>query len=249
MTVRRLLVVSVIGLELAGAETGTQQECPYTTYKPLLAQTVAVGPLCVTGSAMVSREALAEAGRMLAAMLARRPDVSTRLRDAGALTAVFAADEGVYELSYFEDLAGTASCEAQGGLGGVPRRPVTACSERNVLQMPEDPFGRGSRPDGENVCVHELAHTIMNVGLSDSERDRIAARFSSAEAQVLWSGDFALQSADEFFAEMSQAYFCANPEVEAFLHTHGVNCADELRDYDIATFDLIDTIYSTPDLR
>ena len=247
--IRAWLVASVLGLGFAAAQTATQEECPYTTYKPLLAQTVAVGPLCVTGSAEVSREALVGAGRMLEAMLTRRPDVSARLREAGALTAVFAPNEGVCELSYFEDLAGTSSCEAQGGLGGVPGRPVTACSERNVLQSPDDPFGRGSRPDGENVCVHELAHTIMNVGLIDSDRERIAARFNATEAQMLWSGDFALQNADEFFAEMSQAYFCANPEIPSFLHTHGVNCADELQSYDVATFDLIRNIYSTPDLR
>jgi hypothetical protein len=149
----------------------------------------------------------------------------------------------VCDLPYFADLAGTPSCDAAGGLGGVPGRPATACSERNVLKEPDDPFGRGTREDGENVCVHELGHTIMNVGLSDDDRTRIRERFEAALTEGIWDGDFALTNADEFFAEMSQTYFCANPEVPTFLHTHGINCAGELRVYDRETFRLIDGIY------
>ena len=49
---------------------------------------------------------------------------------------------------------------------------------------------------------------------------------------------------------MAQAYFCANPEIPSFLHTHGVNCANELRDYDPVTYDLIDGIFGgSADLR
>jgi len=133
----------------------------------------------------------------------------------------------------------------------VPGRPATACSERNLLKQPDDPFGRGTRPDGENVCVHELAHTIMNVGLTETQRTKIRQRFATAQVQALWQGDFALTNADEFFAEMSQAYFCANPEVPSFLHTHGINCANELRAYDLNTFRLINGIYgqAAADLR
>ena len=49
---------------------------------------------------------------------------------------------------------------------------------------------------------------------------------------------------------MTQAYFCANPEVPSFLHTHGINCDGELRDYDRVTFDLIHSIFrGAADLR
>ena len=224
--------------------------CPYRTYKPLMRQVSTVGPLCVTGGTRVPKRALDEAGRMLDIMLARRNDVGAELMRAGALTAIFARTEGVCDLPYFSDLAGSASCNAEGGLGGVPGRPVTACSERNVLQQSDDPFGRGTRADGENVCVHELAHTIMNVGLSNRDRSRIRSRFDASDTKELWAGDYALENADEFFAEMSQVYFCANPEIPSSLHTHGVNCAAELRDYDPTTYQLIDSIFRrAADLR
>jgi hypothetical protein len=132
----------------------------------------------------------------------------------------------------------------------VPGRPVTACSEKNVLGYPEDEFGRGTRADGENVCVHELAHTIMNLGLTEPERTKIRSRYDRVKGTQRWEGDFAMENADEFFAEMTQAYFCANPEVPAFLHNQGVNCAAELRRYDPQTFNLLDEIYrGAADLR
>jgi len=224
--------------------------CAYTPYKPLMEQVSTVGPVCVTGSFRVPQQALDEAGQMLEIMLSNRGDVGNQLRSVGAITSVFARSENVCDLPYFADLVGSASCQAEGGLGGVPGRPATACSEKNLLKHSDDPFGRGSRAGGENVCIHELAHTIMNVGLSSGERSQIHSRFNAPDTKALWSGDFALENADEFFAEMAQAYFCANPEVPSFLHTHGINCADELRDYDRATYDMMHDIFrGAADLR
>ena len=233
-----------------GADSVPIQRCTYTPYKPLMEKLSTAGPVCVTGSSRVPQQALDEAGRMLEIMLSNRGDVGNQLRSVGALTAVFARSENVCDLPYFADLVGSASCQAEGGLGGVRGRPATACSEKNLLKQSDDPFGRGSHAHGENVCVHELAHTIMNVGLSNGKRSQIQSRFNAPDTKALWRGDFALQNADEFFAEMTQAYFCANPEVPSFLHTHGINCAEELRDYDRATFDLIHEIFlGAADLR
>ena len=215
----------------------------YAPYRPLMDEVVFLGPLYTTSATEVPVAALEHAGTMLSIMLRHRPDVVETLQAAGALTAVFGRSQSVCDLPYFSDLKGTRTCQEPGGLGGVPGRPATACSEKNVLKQPDDPFGRGTRTDGENVCAHELAHTIMNVGLTDEERLAIRKRFEAALQEGLWKGDFALENADEFFAEMSQTYFCANPEVSAFLHTHGINCAEELQAYDPSTFSLIDGIY------
>jgi hypothetical protein len=234
------------GFQIVGTDAAD-----YMPYHGLMEQVSVVGPLYTTASASVSPVALEEAAYMLFAMLAHRADVIERLRDAGALTVVFGAAEGICDLPYFAPLAGTPLCaNSPGGRGGVPGRPVTACSEKNVLAHPEDEFGRGSRPEGENVCVHELAHTVMNIGLTEQDRVRIRDRFDKVKEGRKWDDDFALENADEFFAEMSQVYFCANPDVPAFLHTHGVNCASELRTYDLPTYEMIDEIYrGAADLR
>ena len=87
------------------------------------------------------------------------------------------------------------------------------------MEQFDDPFGRELRADGENVRVHALAHTVMNVALAELDRERIRDRFDSTEVKQLWRSDFALENGDEFIAEISQAYFCANPEESSFLHT------------------------------
>jgi hypothetical protein len=215
-----------------------------------MARVVAIGPLYTTGSEAVQSAALEQAGTMLAVMLRNRPDVAARLRGAGALIVVIGRDEHVCDLPYFTDLRGTSSCDATGGLGGTMSRPFTACSERNLLKLRSDAFGRGWRRSGENVCVHELGHVIMNIGLTDDERRAIRERYDLAIRAGLWAGDFATKNPDEFFAEMSQAYFCANPQIPAFQHHHAANCPSNLQAYDPETAALLESLYGGPaDLR
>jgi hypothetical protein len=214
----------------------------YLPYAGLMSQISGVGPLYATGSSLVSPVALEEASRMLEVMLAHRSDILDRLQAAGSIIAVFAPAEKACDLPYFSSLSGPICDNAAGGLGGTPARPVTACSEKNVLADPDDPYGRGL-VRGENVCVHELAHTIMNVGLSDADRQRVRTRFDRVKTTRRWQGDFAMENVEEFFAEMTQIYFCANPEIPTPLHTHGVNCANELKGYDPQTFQLLEDIY------
>jgi hypothetical protein len=100
------------------------------------------------------------------------------------------------------------------------------------------------------VCVHELAHTIMNVGLSDEERSRIRHRYHVAALTNLWTGDYAPEDADEFFAEMSPSYFCANPAGLRRQHSHVANCAGALAAYDPESYALLKEIYrGSADLR
>lgn len=214
----------------------------YLPYANLMQQITGVGPLYATGSSIVNPVALEEASRMLEVMLAHRRDILDRLQAAGSLIAVFAPSEEACDLPYFSALSGPVCEGAAGGLGGTPGRPATACSERNVLAYPDDPYGRGL-VRGENVCVHELAHTIMNVGLTEADRQRIRTRFDRVKTTRRWQGDYSMESVEEFFAEMSQIYFCANPEIPTPLHTHGVNCAQELKGYDPQTFQLLEDIY------
>lgn len=223
----------------------------YAPYKALYASADAAGSLYVTATPGVRPAALAEARRQLDAMLRYRPDVVASLRAAGALIAVFAETESVCSLAYFDDVQDRSICTAApGGVGGVPGRPVTACSERNLLKLASDPYGRGTRENGENVCVHEIAHLVMNVGLSDAERAEIRAQYERAKASGVWGTDYAMQNADEYFAEVSQAYFCTNPEVPSYLHAAGVNCPYRLQARDPESFALMERLYrGSTDLR
>jgi hypothetical protein len=234
---------------LASTCLANQTSPGYRPYRELMALVSCSVPVYVTGSSAVPVIALRDAGAMLEAMLQNRSDIGPILRARGVLTGVFARSETVCDVLYFSMYKGTDLCaRGPGGLGGTQSLPATACSEKNVLKQSDDPYQRGTA-GGENVCLHELAHTIMNIGLSADDRLRIQERFDSARTEGLWTGDYAMENAEEFFAEMSQTYFCANPETPNALH-HGINCAEELRNYDFKTFQLIDGIYrGSSDLR
>jgi hypothetical protein len=217
----------------------------YQPFKPLLTKWVAVGPVYVTGDQDVPDAALKFAGTLLNAMLLHRPDIGERLRMRGAFTVVASHDQTICDLPYFSQESRSAcSLFGRGGAGGTLLRPITACDERNLLEEPDDPYERGTRPVGQNMCVHELAHTIMNVGLTKKDLNRIHERYLAVLQEGRWKGDFALTNDQEFWTIMSQFYFWAGPsEPYAPPVNHVANGPKALKKYDPATFALLDSIY------
>jgi hypothetical protein len=128
-------------------------------------------------------------------------------------------------------------------VGGTEQLPITACGERNLLKESDDPYQRGQGPYSQDICVHELAHTIMNVGLSPADLERIKQRFEAVAQQGLWSGDYADSNAMEFWAVMSQFYFWAGPSATYSAFHHIANGPQALKKYDPQTFALLDSIY------
>jgi len=231
--------------------TQTPSGLRYQPYAPLLAKVSTTGPLYVTGDENVPTQALDAAGAMLQVMLSHRHDIVVTLQAHGTITAVFARTEAACDLPYLAQYKSTTLCPLWvGGAGGTLATPVTTCSEKNLLDEPDDPYGRGTRPYSENVCVHELGHTIMDVGLSQLIYARIQARYAAAKRAGLWGGDYAMTNAQEFFAVMTECYFWAASEVATPSHPSGISGPDALRQYDPATYALIDSIYQgSSDLR
>lgn len=218
----------------------------YQPFQPLLAKVVTNGPVDVTGDQLVPDAALSAANKILQAMLQHRPDIVAALRNDGTFTVVASRNEHICDLPYFSQY-GSSLCQqyGEGGAGGTFEHPITACDEKNLLAEPDDPYQRGRGAFSQNICVHELAHTIMNVGLSQTDRDRILARYQAAKQEGLWAaGDYAMTDGMEFWAVMSQFYFSAGPNsTYSPAFTHVANGPDALKQYDPATFALIDSIY------
>ena len=148
---------------------GTTPE--YKPFKALLKKVIAIGPVYVTGDSSVPDTALQAAGTILATMLQHRPDSGLLLRENGTFSAVSSRTERICDLPYFAGFNSTI-CNAygEGGAGGVLGYPITACDEKNLLEESDDPYHRYHQhrqgSNSQNICVHELAHTIMDVGLS-----------------------------------------------------------------------------------
>lgn len=93
------------------------------------------------------------------------------------------------------------------GLGGTLARPVTSCAEENLLCDAGDPYR------GENILVHELSHTISNLGMAYVDGAFLARRKAAYDAAIAagkWKDTYAGTNPDEYFAEGAQSYFDTN---------------------------------------
>lgn len=236
---------TTISVFIVSTASVTSTVAKYHPFQSLLTQVVS-GPVYVTGDQSVPRAALDTANGILQVMLQHRPDVVVSLRKQGAFTAVSSRTEKICDLPYFRQYDNSLCQQfGEGGAGGIPDHPITACDEKNLLAESDDPYLRGTVPYGQNICVHELAHTIMDVGLSQADRGRIYQRFLAAKQERRWgAGDYAMSNEMEFWAVMSQFYFSAGPsEPYSPTFTSVANSPDALKQADPATFMLLDSIY------
>ncbi|RUO25999.1 hypothetical protein CWE09_04540 [Aliidiomarina minuta] len=233
--------------------TADVDDFAYSPYTDMLERAYLGESIYITGSENVSWEALQELGDMIDTMVQYRPDMVDRLRDFGTFYSVYGRNEDLCDIPYFEEWHHLDNYCAGGGVAGFRDNPTATCSERNILALPNDPYQRG-QDTGENTCLHEMAHIVMNVYMEDYQRDEVRRRHEEVLGTDLWikgNGQeaFARSNADEFWAELSQVYFNANYNIDH--HTHnGVNGADEFKDYDPVSYQLIESVYIQPaDLR
>lgn len=170
--------------------------------------------IAIKAPAMVDPAALVAAKRILNEMLAGRDDIRTRLVERHAALAIIPRTCYITALPEFADLSGKRDQNANAydsfairGAGAVSGQPVTATSEENLLRLAADPFR------AESVTHHEFAHAIMNLAFTRAERDRWLGIFHAASEKHLFPGAFAMTSADEYWAELSQSYFSVNNEI------------------------------------
>jgi hypothetical protein len=222
----------------------------------------------VLGSAAVSDLALQMTRDLVVEMLALRPDARAKMIAQGFRLVVMAPTEqttdvpehSLWTVPAIDDWRLTTGERARynepGGLGsqtpqqywnrrarGMDDNPTT-CAEENVLGL------EGDRYRGENICVHEFVHSIMQYGLKFSDPElyaEIEAAYAAAVAEDLWRGQYARTNAKEYFAEAAQTYFWSNIEFR-----DGDRCirsADDLRSYDPRVHALVERVFASPRLR
>ena len=223
----------------------TDQRCPYPSKYRMMDQ-VAAGSLCITASAAVPRESLADVVRWTSTMLQHRPDLVERLRAAGAVGFVLGRDEHACDLTIWDPASG-GSCPFTHIAFSVG--PGFVCPA--VTMPPSGPDGDWNGEGGNNVCVHEAAHTIELTALSTETGQRILDRAGTPDVQRLWRDTYAVLDG-EFFAVMTSIYFYTD-RVSAEHHDAPgrlINTPAKLREYDPETYRLIHAIYrGSADLR
>ena len=181
-------------------------------------QVVDAGGIPVKASAAVAPEALAAATDIMRRMLSHRPDIATRMEDAGASLAIVPRDQYITEIPELAFLKGRIDPNGNPydsftvrGAGGISGQTTTVTSEENLLGLEED----NTRFWAEDITVHEFAHAIENLGFDDATRADWLELFLRAREAGLWPDAFGMMVDDgrEFFAEMSQSYLGVNNEI------------------------------------
>ncbi len=187
-----------------------------------------VGGLPIVGSANVSDAALAEAAWIVQQMLGQRSDILRAMADNRTRLAVMAWNEYTSDVPEHQHLEPRVYWDRRArGLGATPQAPAVSCAEENLLGHPNDPYST------ENICIHEFAHAIHQMGMVDvdpSFDSRLERAYEQAIAQGLWQGTYAAVDRMEYWAEGVQSWFDDNRENDA-LHNH-VNTRAELKQYD-----------------
>jgi hypothetical protein len=199
----------------------------------------AVGGIPVVASARVQPEALLEAAWLIDKMLAERPDVAAAIGRSPVRFVVMAHDEFTTDVPEHSDLEPRDYWDRRArGLGATLQRPATSCGEENLLCFAGDPYAT------ENILIHELAHTIHEIGLAQVDptfQKRLDAAFAAASEQRRWDGTYARTNASEYWAEGVQSWFSCNRTND---REHGpVNSPAAVREHDSPLAVLLEEVF------
>ena len=190
-------------------------------------------------SERVEDRALLVAREIVEEMLAHREDVLGAMLMRGAYVGIMSRDEVTTDIPEHRHLANDPAIDwdqRARGLGGTPSNPITTAGEENLLCLVAD------RYRGENILVHEFAHSIHLIGIDLAEPgfdDELRELYEEALARDLWSDTYAGTNRQEYWAEGVQSWFDVNQDPQDGVHNH-VDTRAELRDYDAALSALVE---------
>ena len=173
-------------------------------------------------AATIDPAAVAEAKRLVLAMLGHETTSKTVLeRLVAGNTAIGIIGKGQLgtELPPHEFLLGQPHFDATRGLGGTVHVPTSTGGEENLLMLDSDKYRE------ENILVHEFAHGVMNVGLSESQIADVEKLRAKALSESRIKEVYMSSTKDEFWANASQAWFHAIKRVDV---TDGNNTREKI---------------------
>lgn len=121
------------------------------------------------------------------------------------------------------------------GMGGL----ITSCAEENLLGYP------GTRYYGENITVHEFSHNIMGAiqHVDKSLYKRILAAYAVAKEKGMYKGQYAINTADEYWAEGTQWWFWSNFPFTDRVRNITVWSPASLKKYDPTLYQILSEVY------
>jgi hypothetical protein len=197
--------------------------------------------LTIVGSQRVAAAALLEAAFLIDRLLAGRDDLRRAIVKANVRVSVMATTELTTDVPEHSDLTPRDYWNRRArGLGATRIRPSVSCGEENLLHMPGDPYR------GENILIHEFAHTIHEIGLKAVDPtfdDRLRKAYSQAMERELWKGSYAATNRNEYWAEGVQSWFDCNRRADS--QHNGIRTREQLQERDPALAALLTEVFGS----
>lgn len=204
----------------------------------------------VLSSSIVPDEAIQLVRFQALEMLKNRPLVAAAMISRDTRIAIMAVTEVTTDIPEHSDLytafPGTDWDIRARGLGATPARPASSAAEENVLCDVNDVYA------GENIFIHEFAHTIAIMGIQDVDPTfdgRLQAAYDAAIGSGLWVNTYAATNKEEYWAEGVQAWYNANLERDPPDGVHNaINTRTELATYDPGLYQLFLEFFPEEDM-
>jgi len=189
-------------------------------------------PVCA--HSIVDERAVDFAAKVVSGMLSRvNPLVIHKMNAYGVEVAIISRQQATTDIPAHGHLkhrkTSDGRCFDKGtrGLGATISCPVLSTGEENILML----RGGENRYPSESILVHEFAHAVMNIGLwnTDLYTAIVNAYREACQDQLYNKSSYVMSNAEEYFAEMSQAWFEATVRKDV---TSGVITRKELKKRD-----------------
>jgi alpha-glucosidase len=172
-------------------------------------------------------------------MLAPIPSVRDQLVADGHYIAIIGKDQELTTLPEYSHMDSSYWDARARGLGAGPGIFITSCGEENLLCL-----GRHQdRYCGENILIHEFAHTIHLSGQGlfyNVFNNRLSRLYYKARRRGLWEDTYAITSPLEYWAEGVQVYFNSNLSSYFPDGVHNrIDTSEELAEYDPELYEFI----------
>jgi hypothetical protein len=194
--------------------------------------------LLVVSSAEPADEALERGCLMVLDMTSARPDVREALIANYVRLAIIGENELTNDIPEFAYLPDSVNQRAR-GLGDVP---TTSCAEESILCNTQLDGWRG-----EGICIHEFAHGLSIGGVYEADRSfqgRLQEAYENARDAGLFANTYAMENAQEYWAEGVQDWYYTNLESDTPNGIHNfVDRREELEEYDPALYALVAEVF------
>ncbi len=174
------------------------------TFPAVYTKRVQTNGLTIVGDAKVDDEAM-ESARKTVDRIFLNNTLEDRLAEQGAYIIVADAEQGVLDLPEFACLIGQTSIDFNHVCGVADRAdyPVATVNELDLIGDRSGPCG------GLNILFHEVGHLVQGWTLGPADYFDVKRFYQQSIDNGTYKRglDYATTSANEYFAESTQAYF------------------------------------------